>query len=113
VRGVVEEFSGKKFTRTERLVLKDPAGEVFGVPADIEFDLFASNGDAYLCGVTSHIKPDDVLTFNRKTTFAAKHISQPFTRLMIATSMEKRAEQLMKTLGIDCVVRAVIEPDLI
>jgi len=53
-----------------------------------------------------------VLTFNRKTTFAAKHITQPFTRLMIATSMEKRAERLMKSLGIQCIVRAVIEPEL-
>ncbi len=112
VRGVVEEFSGKTFARTERLILKDPQGEVFGVPADIEFDLLASDGDAYLCEVKSHIEPDDVLTFNRKATFAAKHINQPFTRLMIATSMEKRAEWLMKSLGIQCIVRAVIEPEL-
>jgi hypothetical protein len=31
VRGVVEQFAGKPFTRAERLVLRDAAGEVFGV----------------------------------------------------------------------------------
>ena len=111
VREVVEAFAGKSLTRSERLVLKDREGEVFGVPAEIEFDLFASDGEAYLCEVKSHIEADDVLTFNRKTAFAAKHINQPFIRLMIATSMEKRAERLMKSLGIQCIVRAVIEPE--
>jgi len=109
VRGVVEEFAGKVLTRSERLVLKDSEGEVFGVAADIEFDLFASDGEAYLCEVKSHIEPDDVLRFHRKALFAAKHISEPFVRVMIGASMEAQAEKLMESLGIRPIVRARIE----
>ncbi|HWP58565.1 MAG TPA: DUF3782 domain-containing protein [Candidatus Acidoferrales bacterium] len=111
VREIVEEFAGKSLVRSERLVLQDREGEVFGVPAEIEFDLFASDGQAYLCEVKSHIEPDDVLTFNRKAEFAAKHIGRPFSRVMIGASMEKRAGQLMSSLGIQSIVRAVIEPE--
>lgn len=111
VRGAVEEFAGKALTRSERLILKDPEGEVFGVPADIEFDLFASDGEAYLCEVKSHIEPDDVLRFHRKALFAAKHISQPFIRVMIGASMEAKAERVMKSLDIRPIVRARIESE--
>ena len=111
VRGVVEEFAGKALTRSERLVLRDSQGEVFGVEADIEFDLLASDGEAYLCEVKSHIEPDDVLRFHRKALFAAKHIGRPFVRVMIGATMEAAAEKLMKSLGIRSIVRARIEPD--
>ncbi len=111
VRGVVEEFAGTALTRSERLILKDAQGEVFGVPADIEFDLFAANGEAYLCEVKSHIEREDVLSFHRKALFAAKHLDRPFVRLMIGASMEAAAEKLMQSLGIRSIVRARIEPD--
>jgi hypothetical protein len=111
VRGVVEEFAGTALTRSERLILKDAQGEVFGVPADIEFDLFAANGEAYLCEVKSHIEREDVLSFHRKALFAAKHLDRPFVRLMIGASMEAAAEKLMQSLGIRSSVRARIEPD--
>ncbi len=111
VREVVEEFTGKAFARSERLVLNDRDGEVFGVPAEIEFDLFASNGEAYLCEVKSHVEPDDVLQFHRKSEFAAKHIPKPFTRVIIAASMEAKAEKLMKSLGIKAIVRVRLEDE--
>jgi hypothetical protein len=110
VRGVVEEFAGKPLSRSERLILRDGEGEVFGVPADIEFDLLASDGETYLCEVKSHIEPDDVLRFHRKAAFAAKHLGRPFTRLMIGASMEAAAEALMTSLGVRHIVRARIEP---
>jgi len=111
VRGVVEEFAGTALVRSERLVLRDPQGEVSGIPADIEFDLFASDGEAYLCEVKSHIEPDDVLWFHRKALFAAKQIDRPFVRVMIGTSMEAGADTLMQSLGIRSIVRARVEPD--
>lgn len=110
-RGVVEEFAGKTLTRSERLVLRDPEGEVFGVSADIEFDLLACDGEAYLCEVKSHIEPEDVLRFHRKALVAAKHIGRPFVRVMIGATMEAAAETLMKSLGIRSIARARIEPD--
>jgi hypothetical protein len=111
VRGMVEEFAGRAMARAERLILRDTEGEVFGVPADIEFDMFASDGEAYLCEVKSHIEKDDVLRFHKKALFATKHIDRPFIRLMIGTSMEAAAEKQMKALGIRPLVRARIEPD--
>lgn len=111
VRDLVEEFVGKALTRSERLVLKDTQGEVFGVPADIEFDLLASDGETYLCEVRSHIEPDDVLSFHRKALFAEKQIGRPFVRVMIGATMEAAAERLMKSLSIRAIVRARIEPD--
>lgn len=110
VRGVVEEFSGQALIRAERLILKDTAGEVFGVPnADVEFDLYACNGEAYLVEVKSHIETDDVLSFYRKANFAATHLDRPFTRMMIASSMHKKAEDLLKSLGIKYIVHVAIE----
>jgi hypothetical protein len=111
VRGMVEEFAGRAMARAERLILRDAEGEVFGVPADIEFDMFASDGEAYLCEVKSHIEKDDVLRFHKKALFATKHIDRPFIRLMIGTSMEAAAEKQMKVLGIRPLVRARIDLD--
>ena len=49
VKGIVEEFAGESFPLADRLVLVDTEGEVFGVPgAEVEFDLYAHNGRAYL-----------------------------------------------------------------
>jgi hypothetical protein len=110
IREVVEEFSGQTFTTAERLVLLDTEGVVFGVRgAQIEFDLYAADGAAYLVEVKSHVKPGDVLTFHRKAEFAAQTLPRPFTRLIIALSMEEQAERLMQTLGMQYRVRTRVE----
>jgi hypothetical protein len=110
IREIVEEFSGQTFTTAERLVLTDAEGVVFGVRgAQVEFDLYAADGTAYLVEVKSHVKPADVLTFHRKADFAAQMLQRPFTRLMVALSMEEQAERLMQTLGIQHRIRTRVE----
>jgi hypothetical protein len=107
IRGIVEEFSGQTFTSAERLVLTDREGEVFGVKgAQVEFDLFASDGAAYLVEVKSHVEPDDVLSFWRKFGFAARMLGREVTPMIIALSAEEKAEKLMRELGIQYIVRA-------
>ena len=107
VKGVIEEFAGEKFTRAEKLVLTDTAGEVYGVPGvQVEYDLLVSDGIAYVVEVKSHLKPDDVLTFHRKASFASRHLDRPLKKFMIAASMEERTESLLRQLGIDYLVRA-------
>lgn len=107
VQGVIEEFAGEKFTRAERLLLTDSAGEVYGVPgAQVEYDLLVSDGTAYVVEVKSHLKPDDVLTFHRKAAFAARQLARPLKKIMIAASMEDRAEPLLRQLGIDSIIRS-------
>ena len=110
VKGIVEEFAGESFPLADRLVLVDTAGEVFGVPgAEVEFDLYAHNGRAYLVEVKSHLKTDDVLKFQRKAMFAEAKLGRPLTRLILALSMDSKAEALMQRLGIEYQVRATLE----
>lgn len=107
VEGVIEEFVREKFTRTERLVLTDSAGELYGVPeAQVEYDLLVSDGTAYVVEVKSHLKPDDVLTFHRKAEFAARQLGRPLKKLMITASMEERVEPLLRQFDIAFIVRA-------
>jgi hypothetical protein len=110
VKGIVEEFAGESFPLADRLVLVDTEGEVFGVPgAEVEFDLYAHNGRAYLVEVKLHLKTDDVLKFQRKAVFAEARLRRPLTRLIIALSMDSKAEALMQRLGIEYQVRATLE----
>lgn len=109
VREVVEEFAGQTFPAAERLVLRDEAGEVFGEPgAEVEFDLYVHNGMAYLVEVKSHLKASDVLPFHRKISFAQSKLGRQVTPLIIALSMEPRAEHLMRERGIQYRVRSVV-----
>jgi hypothetical protein len=110
VKGIVEEFAGESFPLADRLVLVDTQGEVFGVQgAEVEFDLYAHNGRAYLVEVESHLKTVDVLKFQRKAVFAEAKLGRPLTRLIIALSMDSKAEALMQRLGIEYQVRATLE----
>jgi hypothetical protein len=101
VKEIVEEFAGQAFPFAERLVLRDEAGEVFGAAgAEVEFDLYARNGTAYLVEVKSHVKVDDVLKFSQKVKFAEGKLGRPVIPLVIALSMDPRAEQKMRELGV-------------
>jgi hypothetical protein len=109
IRGVVEEFAGEAFPFAERLVLRDESGEVYGVAGvEVEFDLYAHNGRAYLVEVKSHLKFGDVLMFDKKVKFAERKLARQVVPLVIALSMEPRAEQRMRELGVKYYVRAVV-----
>jgi len=110
VKGIVAEFAGESFPLADRLVLVDTEGEVFGVPgAEGEFDLYAHNGRAYLVEAKSHLETDDVLWFQRKGVFAEAKLGRPLTRLIIALSIDSKAEALMQRLDIEYQVRATLE----
>jgi hypothetical protein len=109
IRGVVEEFAGHAFPVAERLVLRDEAGEVFGIAgAEVEFDLYAHNGEAYVVEVKSHLKPGDVLIFHKKMQFAREKLGREFIPLVLALSMDPRAEHQLRNLGIRYRIRAVV-----
>jgi hypothetical protein len=93
----------------QHLLIQDEAGEVFGVAGvDVEFDLYAHNGVAYLVEVKSHLKVNDVLSFYRKVKFAEGKLGRTVIPLVIALIMESKAEQQMKALGVKYHVRAVV-----
>jgi hypothetical protein len=101
IKEVVEEFAGQTFPFAERLVLWDETGEVFGIAgAEVEFDLYLHNGTAYLVEVRSYLKANDVLGFHQKVRFAEKKLGRPVIPLVIALSMDPRAEQRMRELGV-------------
>jgi hypothetical protein len=109
VKAVVEEFAGHTFPVAEHLVLRDETGEVFGVAgAEVEFDLYAHNGEAYLVEVKSHLKTSDVLSFHQKAEFARKKLGQEIIPLLLALSMDTNAETVLRTLGIRYRVRATV-----
>ncbi|MEW6367179.1 MAG: hypothetical protein AB1714_21320 [Acidobacteriota bacterium] len=110
VQEVVEEFAGDAFPFAERVVLRDEAGELFGVPgAEVEFDLYAHNGSAYMVEVKSHVDAGDVLSFFQKVKFAERRLGRTLTPLIIALSMEPKASQLIRELGIRHRIRATLE----
>lgn len=101
VKEIVEEFAGQAFPHAERLVLRDEGGEVFGVAgAEVEFDLYAHNGIAYLVEVKSYLKATDVLAFYRKVKFAEGKLGRPLIPLIIALSMQPTAEEKLRALGV-------------
>lgn len=109
VKAVVEEFAGHTFPVAERLLLRDETGEVFGVAgAEVEFDLYVHNGEAYLVEVKSHLKPSDVLSFHQKVQFARKKLEREVIPLILALSMDTKAEESMRRLGIRYRVRATV-----
>jgi hypothetical protein len=109
VKAVVEEFAGHTFPVAERLLLRDESGEVFGVAgAEVEFDLYAHNGEAYLVEVKSHLKPSDVLSFHQKAQFAREKLGREVIPLILALSMDAKAEESMRSLGIRYRVRATV-----
>jgi hypothetical protein len=109
VKAVVEEFAGHTFPVAERLLLRDETGEVFGVAgAEVEFDLYVHNGEAYLVEVQSHLKPSDVLSFHLKVQFARKKLGREIIPLILALSMDAKAEESMRSLGIRYRVRATV-----
>lgn len=101
VKDIVEEFANQSFPSAERLMVWDEKGEVFGIAgAEVEFDLYVHNGTDYLVEVKSHLKVTDVLSFYRKVKFAEGKMGRSFIPLVVALSMDPKAEPRMRELGI-------------
>jgi len=109
IRQAVEEFSGQSFKKFEHLRLRDSEGELYGIPADVEYDLYLEDSVNYVVEVKSHIKPGDVLIFHRKSLFAEKQLLKRIKPIMISASITKDAKKKCKELGIDLISRSVVD----
>jgi hypothetical protein len=107
VRQTVERFSGQKFREVRRLVLQDEAGELYGVPAEVEFDLYLADGVSYVVEVKSHVKTGDVLNFYRKKLFAEAKLGRPLKGLLISASIDRHAKRKCRELGLELISRSV------
>jgi hypothetical protein len=109
IRQTVEEFSGLSFKKIEHMWLRDAQGELYGVPADVEYDLYLENDVNYIVEVKSHLKQGDVLIFHRKSLFAEKQLGKKIRPIMISASIMKTAKKKCKELDIDLICRSVID----
>lgn len=108
VRQTVEKFSGQQFKEVKRLVLEDKAGELYGVPAEVEFDLYLADTVKYVVEVKSHVKMGDVLNFYRKKLFAEARLGGPLKGLLISASIDRPARKKCRELGLDLITRSVV-----
>ncbi|MCR4418623.1 MAG: hypothetical protein QHH27_01650 [Clostridia bacterium] len=109
VRQTVERFSGQKFREAKRLVLQDEAGELYGVPAEVEFDLYLADDLSWVVEVKSHVKTGDVLNFYRKKLFAEAQLGRPLKGLLISASIDRQAKKRCRELGLEVMCRAVVQ----
>ena len=108
IKQTVEEFSGQTFKKIEHLWLKDEGGEVYGIPADVEYDLYLEDTVNYVVEVKSHTKLGDVFNFHRKSAFAEKCLEKKIKPIIISVSVTETAKKKCEELGIDLIARSVI-----
>jgi len=109
IKQTVEEFSGQTFKKIEHLWLRDAEGELYGVPADVEYDLYLEDTVNYVVEVKSHTKLGDVLNFHRKSAFAEKCLEKKIQPIIISVSVTETAKKKCKELGIDLIARSVVQ----
>ncbi len=108
IKQTVEEFSGQTFKKIEHLWLRDAEGELYGVPADVEYDLYMEDTVNYVVEVKSHTKLGDVFNFHRKSAFAEKCLEKKIQSIIISVSITESAKKKCKELGIDLIARSVV-----
>ncbi|MEA3324790.1 MAG: DUF3782 domain-containing protein, partial [Euryarchaeota archaeon] len=109
IKRTVEEFSGQTFRKIEHLWLRDEEGELYGVPADVEYDLYLEDTMNYIVEVKSHTKLGDVLNFRRKSVFAEKCLEKKIQPIIISVSVTETAKKKCKELEIDLIARSVVQ----
>jgi len=108
IKQTVEEFSGQTFKKNERLWLRDEEGELYGSPADVEYDLYLEGAVNYIVEVKSHTKLADVFNFNRKYIFAEKRLEKKIKPIIISVSVTDTAKKKCEELKIDLIARSVV-----
>ena len=108
VKQTLEEFSGRTFKKVERVLLRDEKGELYGVPADVEYDLYLEDNINYVVEVNFHIKLGDVLNFYRTSAFANKCLENEMRPIILTMSITEAAKKKCEALGIDLIARRVV-----
>jgi hypothetical protein len=86
----------------ERFLDYDTAGEVFGVPDQVELDVVVQNGKVFVLEIKSSLSRADVASFNRKVAFYARKSGRAVTRKLIVTPyLEPRAREVGMRLGVE------------
>ena len=88
--------------RTERYLVYDTEGEVFGRPDQVELDVVVQDGKVIVIEIKSSLDRGHVHLFSRKVAFYARKTGQQVARRVIVTPYtEKGARPLAEELGIE------------
>ena len=81
---------------------KDPEGEVFGRPDQVEIDVIIQNGVVIVCEIKSSMSKPDMYIFDRKVAFYQKRYQRSVNRkIVISPMVDSRAFPVAKELGIE------------
>ncbi|MEM1545421.1 MAG: DUF3782 domain-containing protein [Candidatus Methanomethylicia archaeon] len=108
VMKTIAEVKGLRISKASKLSLMDEKGEVFGIPAEIRFDVYLSDDEKILVEVKSRCRLDDVLKFYRKTIYAEKTLKEKFKMIIIAVAFDKEAYDKCRELGVETIARSII-----
>ncbi|NER21890.1 MAG: DUF3782 domain-containing protein [Symploca sp. SIO1C2] len=99
LKGILEDsFAVEVLHLTEY----DSAGEVFGRPEQVEFDLLIKNGLLIICEIKSSMSKADIYTFERKVRFYQNRHQQTANRkIVISPMVHPRAKEIASTLEVE------------
>ena len=81
---------------------KDPEGEVFGRPDQVEIDVIIKNGLVIICELKSSISKAEMYIFDRKVAFYQKRYQRSVNRkIVISPMVDARALPVAEQLGIE------------
>ena len=81
---------------------KDPEGEVFGRPDQVEIDVIIQNGLVIVCELKASMSKSDMYTFDRKVAFYQKRYQRSVNRkIVISPMVDTRALPVAEQLGIE------------
>jgi len=81
---------------------KDPEGEVFGRPDQVELDVIIKNGLVIVCELKASISKADMYIFDRKVAFYQKRYQRSVNRkIVISPMVDARALPVAEQLGIE------------
>jgi hypothetical protein len=81
---------------------KDPEGEVFGRPDQVEIDVIIKNGLVIVCELKASMSKSEMYTFDRKVAFYQKRYQRSVNRkIVISPMVDSRALPVAEQLGIE------------
>ncbi len=98
MRTVLDRRFGARVQHWETV---DQEGVVFGRPSSVEVDLVVRNGGTLLIEIKSHVSQGDLATFQRKAELYERQVGVHADRLVVSPSVEARALDMARELGID------------
>jgi hypothetical protein len=100
--GLEAILSGSFGVEVLNLQEKDPEGEVFGRPDQVEIDVIIKNGLVIICELKSSISKAEMYIFDRKVAFYQKRYQRSVNRkIVISPMVDARALPVAEQLGIE------------